>query len=680
MRILLLFLLVSAFFGARAQVANIDSLQEIVRSNRQDAGECQALVALGVEYTRSDLGKARTCLYDAIGLAGRLKDDLALSNAWYTMMTVEQNTGHNDSAVVYLQKVEILANATSKPAIRANFHAMAGLFYKRQNNFKAALPYLIASAQDAERAEKENHSPAGATALAGQYLNIGNTYTKLGDYRSALSYHLKGLRTFEEVDNKKGLSFCYQGIASDFLNLNQLRAATDYTRRSIALKTELNDKRGLATASAQLAEISLRQRQYDLAIKEYSEAVKTFHEMKLGSDEALAEISIGKIYGLKKDSANAELFLQNARGLALSLKDSTLLTAADAESAALETTLRKQREAEGKLTSSLQSSIETGDKGRELQSYQYLADYYTSNRQFDKALVYTNKLHQVSDSLQNQQLQVQLSRMEKQYSLDKKEREIELLKKDQQLDHANLQRQKNVQIAGVGFLVLLLVIGFLIINRYRVLNKARRMIEMERMRNTIARDLHDDIGSMLSSINILSKMTIEQAKGEPVITPNLQKIKDRSAAIMESMGDIVWAINPANDTIDKMIHHMKEFTGEMLDPLDIDYAFTAVGEVSAVELDVIQRKDLYLIFKEAINNAAKYSGCTRLRVELKKEHSILWLTVTDNGKGFDLSTVRAGNGLANMRERARSLNAAVAIDTSPGEGTAIRVEIPINNI
>ncbi len=107
-----------------------------------------------------------------------------------------------------------------------------------------------------------------------------------------------------------------------------------------------------------------------------------------------------------------------------------------------------------------------------------------------------------------------------------------------------------------------MVIGFLMINRYRVLNKAKRVIEMERMRNTIARDLHDDIGSMLTSINILSTVMIGQsADGLPVAT-NLKKIKDRSATIMENMGDIVWAINPANDNMEKMISRMKTFAAE----------------------------------------------------------------------------------------------------------------------
>jgi signal transduction histidine kinase len=274
-------------------------------------------------------------------------------------------------------------------------------------------------------------------------------------------------------------------------------------------------------------------------------------------------------------------------------------------------------------------------------------------------------------------LELQINQMEKQYNVDKKQREIERLRNEQLLDRANLQRQKNVQVGGAIGLVLLLIIGFLSINRYRVLNRARRIIELERMRNNIARDLHDDIGSMLSSINILSKMTIEQAQGEPTITPNLQKIKDRSAAIMQSMGDIVWAINPANDTIGKMLQQMKQFTAEILDPLDIDYAFTAQGSVSTMELDIVQRKDLYLIFKEAINNAAKYSGCTRLRVDLRKEQHTLLLEVADNGKGFDPQTVRPGNGLANMRERARSLKAEVTIDSVAGKGTTIRVEVPL---
>lgn len=221
-----------------------------------------------------------------------------------------------------------------------------------------------------------------------------------------------------------------------------------------------------------------------------------------------------------------------------------------------------------------------------------------------------------------------------------------------------------------------LLIGFLAVNRYRVVQRTNRLIEMERMRNTIARDLHDDIGSTLTSINILSKMALQQTDNA-MLQQNMQKIKDRSSSIMESMGDIVWAINPQNDTFEKIIFRMKEFTGELLDPLNINYQFKEQGDFTALKMDIKKRKDFYLLFKEGINNAAKYSNCKNLVIALVENENLLHLEIKDDGVGFNEKVVKNGNGLINMRERAAAMNGNIYLQSEPGKGTQITLEVPI---
>ncbi len=179
-------------------------------------------------------------------------------------------------------------------------------------------------------------------------------------------------------------------------------------------------------------------------------------------------------------------------------------------------------------------------------------------------------------------VQVQMKKMEEQYNIEKKEQEIALLKKDQQLTHSSLAKQKVFQFGAMLFLSLLLLIGFLIINRNRIVHNTRRQIEMEKMRNRIAQDLHDDIGSTLTSITMLSNLgLLPPEKKELLMRTNLEKIKERSAAIMETMDDIVWAINPQNDTMEQVLFRMKEFASEILEPLNINYAFEEKGNFSS---------------------------------------------------------------------------------------------------
>ncbi|MFZ2905387.1 MAG: ATP-binding protein [Cyclobacteriaceae bacterium] len=260
------------------------------------------------------------------------------------------------------------------------------------------------------------------------------------------------------------------------------------------------------------------------------------------------------------------------------------------------------------------------------------------------------------------------------YQNGRQEKEIELLKKDQELQKLELSRQQANTTIIIIALIAVVIISIILVNRYRVLNRTRRLVEMERMRNTIARDLHDDIGSTLSSINIISQMALKEANGS---SPHFQRIAQHSSSMMESMSDIVWSINPNNDSLEQVISKMKEFTAEILDPLDINYTFSGEENLDAFKLDVSKRKNLFLIFKEAINNSAKYSSATSITIRFKKENNTIQVTITDNGKGFDAISSTTGNGLRNMKERADTIHGKLEVKSSPGAGTEVLLTLPI---
>ena len=674
----LFFILLFAFNTTYCQSHTIDSLQNIIDQGRDDLETNFALNNIAVEYTRIDMAKAKMYLHQSISVASHIKNDVTLSNAYSQMVTLQMNTGKKDSAEYYFQLLKALAAGNAPEIIKGNFNFTAGLFYKKQGNYKDALPYMINSLNDNIATDKKYNTSGTKTSVAGQYLNIGNTYMDMGSFKDALQYHLKALTIFEETGNNRGISFCNQSIGSDFINLGQYKEAIPYIAKSIAIKKELNDKRGVAIATGQYGLIYKGLGDYDKAVVYFNDAIQSFRELKLTPDEAKTMVELGKIYVFKKEEQQADQCFETAKNLAIQLKDSTLLITIDAEKVAMQSTIAMQKNPEQKLMVNLQSSIEMQDKNKEISSYKYLADYYANKKEFDKALEYTNKLHQVSDSVQGKDLQLEIKKLEEQYNFEKKEKEIVLLKKDQQLSQASLQRQKAFQYGAVIFLGMLVLIGFLVINRYRVEQKSRQLIAIERMRNNIARDLHDDIGSTLTSINILSKVALQQQGNTDIpMGANMQKIKDRSSAIMESMGDIVWAINPQNDGFEQMIYRMKEFTAEILEPLNINYTFKEEGGFSNIKLDIKKRKDFYLLFKEAINNAAKYSQCKNLQVEVEQDTRLLHLKIIDYGIGFNEQVVKNGNGLGNMRERAASMDAAISIDASPGEGTRIILEVPI---
>ncbi len=237
-----------------------------------------------------------------------------------------------------------------------------------------------------------------------------------------------------------------------------------------------------------------------------------------------------------------------------------------------------------------------------------------------------------------------------------------------------LGRQRAANSAIIIGLISIVVIGLLLVNRYRVMSNTKRLLEIQKVRNNLARDLHDDIGSTLSSINILSQVALVEQNGN---TQNyLQRIGDQSNRMMEDMSDMVWSINPRNDSIEKVITRMREFATEIFESAGIEYRFTEKISGGLV-LDSERRKNLFLIFKEAINNAAKYSKANTVEIDLQQQNDTLLLKVKDNGQGFEEQKVNAGNGLRNLQERAKEVNGTITLTSAKNKGTELELQLPL---
>jgi signal transduction histidine kinase len=217
--------------------------------------------------------------------------------------------------------------------------------------------------------------------------------------------------------------------------------------------------------------------------------------------------------------------------------------------------------------------------------------------------------------------------------------------------------------------------------RYRV----SHLIKLERVRTRIATDLHDDIGSSLSQIAILSEV-VRQKVGDKAngTTEPLNLIADKSREMVDSMSDIVWAINPQKDHLGDLVHRMHRFAGDMLETKDIDYHFTMPDEDEDISLGADVRREVYLIFKECINNLVKHSAATKAEIEIKLERDFLIIKISDNGSGFDVqnqsngnSNGYGGNGLKNMTRRTKNLGGGISVDSNKNEGTRITLKIPV---
>ena len=292
-----------------------------------------------------------------------------------------------------------------------------------------------------------------------------------------------------------------------------------------------------------------------------------------------------------------------------------------------------------------------------LKAANMLAAIYESKNNADSTLKYERMAIRLKDSLFNREKTITIQNLT--YREQEKQKEIET---------SRIQVQNRFKLylllAGLGAIAVIAAIQL----------KNRRQKQLQKIRNSIADDLHDDIGSTLSSISILNELAKQRS---PEALPLLASIGESTLALQENMSDIVWAVNPQNDHFENILQRMNQFAAEILDAKNIELDFVSAISTYASKLSMSQRKNFYLFFKEAINNAAKYSGAKKVNVSIAQKDHHIEMNISDNGNGFDPEKTLNGNGMNTLKKRAAELNADFSIRSCLSAGTAIRVRFKI---
>ena len=203
--------------------------------------------------------------------------------------------------------------------------------------------------------------------------------------------------------------------------------------------------------------------------------------------------------------------------------------------------------------------------------------------------------------------------------------------------------------------------------RYRL----RRVLEVANMRTHIATDLHDDIGANLTRIALLSEVA-KRTKGDGP----LEAIATIARESVGAMSDIVWAVNPKRETLRDLTRRMRQHADELFTQRGIQLRFTGpADDTRRLSMDV--RRDVLLVFKEAVNNAARHAGCTAVDISLRVDQGQLALAIVDDGVGFDSTGESEGNGLASMQRRAARLRGTLRVERHSPSGTLVSLSVPL---
>lgn len=212
------------------------------------------------------------------------------------------------------------------------------------------------------------------------------------------------------------------------------------------------------------------------------------------------------------------------------------------------------------------------------------------------------------------------------------------------------------------------------------LHRARiaHVLALERMRSRISADLHDDIGSTLSRVVLLSEVARSRLGTAPADSARLlEDIASAGRELLDGMSDIVWAVDPRLDHVADLALRIRDFAGGSLDETGISWRFDVIGDESLLPLAPEHRRHIYLLFKEAIRNAIRHSNCSSLHMTLACSPGALSGEITDNGRGIT-DDRPPGNGRRNMQARVTALGGHLEVQSLPGQGTAIKFRVPLH--
>lgn len=321
------------------------------------------------------------------------------------------------------------------------------------------------------------------------------------------------------------------------------------------------------------------------------------------------------------------------------------------------------------------------------------ADIYKSRGNTDSVAKYFELIMTTKDSLFSQKKMIQLQNI----TFDEQRRQHELSQQEQQ-SQSKIKVYSLLAASAVS-----LIIVFLLYRQNRHKQRANalltqqkekvesslaqvrslqsQLVETEKIneRLRISRELHDDIGGTLSGIVLYSHLAENQIQSQHTdeVEQSLNVIQQSANDMVSKLSDILWSVNPEHNSLKNLVQKLEEYARTMARVKDIKVHVNAPDCLSELQLPVEIRHNIYLLCKEAINNAVKYSNASVLELNTNYSHHFVEFTIKDNGKGFDITTIKKGNGLTNMRNRAKEINAKLCVKSAPLQGTIISFQSPV---
>lgn len=516
-----------------------------------------------------------------------------------------------------------------------------------------------------------SHKAGDPNRLALVYLNRADCYMQLQNFEQSLKDCNTSLRYAEQVNSDDRRARVLQTFGSIYFFQKLYDQSADYYNRALGLYKKINNLQMSAIVLNNLALVHKNSDRYKEAAENMLQAIGIADSLHDVSNLSLYYGTLSDVYFNTADYEAAEKYADTAMHYARQIGNE--MSVANAWEYLGQAYLKKGKRKEGinALASGYAVFKKFGDFDKINLTAGMLAEAYAASGDFEKAYRFLTISRDANDTLTRRRFADDITAMQTRFKVDEKDKEIQLLDKNRQLQSQQINQQRILLIASVIIILIILAGIWLLIGRYRL---RQRMKELQ-LRNEIAADLHDEVGSSLSSIHMLSEMASATATPADSKKEMLHKMTTYSKETMDKMGDIVWMIKQNGEDGKDLQERMQRLLYEMCNSKNISHQFD--GELlQTLKLNTEQKKAMYLIFKEGVNNALKYASPEHIHVSISKQQNMVGLKITDNGKGFDSTSAKKGNGLTNMQNRAKELGGKTEIVSSE-KGTTVLCVFPV---
>lgn len=547
-----------------------------------------------------------------------------------------------DSSLAYSEKAILLASHTKDSVLIAKSNISLGMGYYSKSLFSRANDYFL----DALRIADNNNDSLTA-AEASFYLGVLSSETS-GQTESIKMIEL-ALTKFIQNKQYKEAGDAYMSLGVDYKRLKKYNLAVENYKTAMIIADTLNEKRLLAKCYHNLSDVYTYMSKFDSALFYNNKSVLIYKSLGSKAGIILSQNSRGQLYRVMGDETGIKSNYEKA--LPLFLEDLEMAK------------IIAYREYIAKC-------------------YEELSYCYDGLGDHKKAFNFFYDYHLLNESIRNEKTANRIADLQVKYDTEKKENEITKLNSEKLLDNEKIARQKTINYSLLGIATLFLLSGGIVfknVQKKRIAEKHVAILEkqnaIESMRSKIAGDVHDDMGANLTKIGLNAQQLLTSSNSIENQKQLAEKIVIQSKEIITGMREIIWASNPANDNLKSMLGFMRQYIDRFFDGTNIRPVVNFPHDAGEIALHPEVRRNLFLILKESLNNAIKYSGSDKIDIYFSNENEKFNLHIKDYGKGMDNKTKDDfSNGLRNMQIRAEQIQSLFKLTSVPGSGVQISVE------